>query len=127
MKVLDPGHMYDLDELDRNHSSLPGVVLRFVKREGDGYPGNTGTYPGTTVQETLRVLIHRLWYIENQINDPANWVAIRSLRKGLYVLEERAARRHHLKWTKAWDPHIRWEEVPHCACHGHWLCPGEDV
>jgi hypothetical protein len=34
MKVLDPGHSYSFENIDG-----PGVtILRFVKRQGKGYP-----------------------------------------------------------------------------------------
>jgi hypothetical protein len=48
MKVIDPGHYYELNVLDGD-LPLP-AYLRFVKREGPGYPGNKDHYPGTTCQ-----------------------------------------------------------------------------
>lgn len=39
----------------------------FVKREGEHFPGNVGHYPGTTMQEVLRVLIDRAKYVNSQI------------------------------------------------------------
>lgn len=56
MKVIDPGHVYDLRSLDGEQLNR----LVFVKREGPSYPGNVGHYPGTTMQEVLRALIDRL-------------------------------------------------------------------
>ena len=44
MKVIDDGHEYLLDNLDGE-----GVTpLLFVKREGDGYPGNEGHHAGSS-------------------------------------------------------------------------------
>ncbi len=45
MKIVDLGHEYTLDSLD---GECENRVI-FVKREGDGYPGNTGCHPGTTL------------------------------------------------------------------------------
>lgn len=46
MKVVDPGHTYELDVLDapQQHQGHP---LIFVKREGPGFLGNVGHNPGT--------------------------------------------------------------------------------
>ena len=43
MKVLDPGHVYELAQLDReSYDRYPVAHLTFVKRVGEGYPGNEG-------------------------------------------------------------------------------------
>lgn len=59
MKVIDPGHVYELAHLDGQHVER----LVFVKREGDGYPGNFGHHEGTNLQEVLRALIDRVEYL----------------------------------------------------------------
>jgi hypothetical protein len=99
MIVLDPGHLYQLQqlgELKDNTDIKYGYhnTLRFVKREGPGYPGNSGTYPGTIIQDVLRACIDRLKYVDNQISSPNNLVAIEHLRWAIFVLESRAAQRH---------------------------------
>ena len=90
MKVIDPGHKYELQTIDGNESS----VLTFVKREGKGYPGNVGHYSGTIIQEVLRACIDRLKYVDAQIPDNNNPIVIHDLRTALYHLEIRAANRH---------------------------------
>ena len=90
MKVLDPGHMYRLRWLDGGSFG----ILRFVKRSGDGYPGNIGSYPGTTTQEVLRALIDRTQYVDNQIPDERNKDVLYHLRSAIFYLESRAAERH---------------------------------
>src|ERR1700721_2807169 len=92
MRVLDPGHQYALKHLDGNLEEL----LTFVKREGEGYPGNVGSHPGTNIQEVARVLIDRLKYLDTQDHDPCgrNTLAIYNLREVIRLLEDRAAERH---------------------------------
>lgn len=53
MKVLDPGHRYELDDLEASTKT----ILQFMKdpalHDGDGYPG-------PTCQEVLRAIIDRV-------------------------------------------------------------------
>src|SRR5438552_14576746 len=96
MKVLDPGHKYELDNLDSKYNLK--TLLIFVKREGDKYPGNIGHYEGTNLQEVIRVLIDRIKYLDNQIHDDRNITCIQYLRNVLWLLEDRAAERHNRSW-----------------------------
>lgn len=93
MRVIDPGHYYDLNVLD-DGTGLVSHQLQFVKREGEGFPGNVGSYPGTIIQELLRASIDRINYVDKQIPDYRNSMVIRHLRRALYLLEHRAAERH---------------------------------
>jgi hypothetical protein len=129
MKVLDPGHEYSLTELD---AKIPTVqILRFVKRVGLGYPDNVAAHPGTTIQEVVRALIDRLHYVREQsqkLADPlsvaTDFRCIKHLREVLWLLEERAARRHGREWPcmGTIDPEI--ERMPTCANCGHIKCEG---
>jgi hypothetical protein len=87
---LDPGHLYLIPSLD---GECP-QQLRFVKRVGENFPGNTSAYPGTTSQAVLRCLIRRTQYVDKQIPDPRNEEAIQCLRRVIYLFEQRAAERH---------------------------------
>jgi hypothetical protein len=92
MKVIDPGHIFELYTLDdptQGHDRL-----RFVKREGNGYPGNVGHHGGTNMQEVIRALIARTKYLNAQIPNRNNMLVLRNLREALYFLEKRAAQRH---------------------------------
>jgi hypothetical protein len=64
MKVLEAGHKYELLSLDGGEPQ----ILTFVKREGEGYPGNVGHHPGTTLQEVLRAEIDRGMYVGKLLN-----------------------------------------------------------
>lgn len=94
MRVLDPGHEYLLGSLDGGEP----VRLTFVKREGEGYPGNVGHHPGTTIQEVCRALIERLEYVNRQIPCEEDTEAVGHLRDVIWLLEGRAAHRHGRLW-----------------------------
>jgi hypothetical protein len=67
MRVMDPGHWYELALLDALPNRLGLETLRFVKRVGDKFPGNQlPAYAGTTTQEVLRALIDRTKYVDAQ-------------------------------------------------------------
>lgn len=122
MIVIDPGHVYKLNSLDGPMSSGGKLdILQFVKREGKGYPGNIGHYPGTTTQEVLRVLIDRIKYVDNQIPDSRNRNVLINLREAIYHLELRAAARHGRELIRIDRPI---EEMPVCSKCGHIGCDG---
>lgn len=115
MTIIDPGHMYSLECYDGNIIQ----ILGFMKREGPGYPGNVGTYPGTNIQEVIRVLINRTMYLNNQIYSRFNGSVIQHLRGALIDLEQRAAIRHGANFTVSGD-YI--EQIPTCKICGHIVC-----
>lgn len=61
MQVIDPGHDYNLATLDGDGSS---VRLTFVKREGPGFPGNIGCYPGRYKYTSLIQCVLRWFWRE---------------------------------------------------------------
>jgi len=120
VKVLDPGHRYSLRHLDGDGEE----ILQFVKREGEGYPGNVGHCEGTTSQEMLRVLIDRNQYCNKQIPDAHTQEAIRHMQIAIYEFEVRAAERHGRIGTF----HTGWqgiEKASTCEKCGHVECAGE--
>lgn len=125
MKILDPGHNYIVN----NYDGEPGAVaisIPFMKRCGDGYPGNIGSNPGTNCQELLRVLIDRVKYLNNQYEHKNNKAIIRKLRESLWLFEDRAAERHGFA---AHDFDFRPEGIelePTCKVCGHLMCKGHD-
>lgn len=92
MRILDAGHEFMLNNLDGTRGEEQ--TLYFVKREGAGYPGNVGHHSGTTVQEVLRACISRLDYVNNQISDYETQTATEMLKRAIFKLEARAARKH---------------------------------
>lgn len=136
MKVIDPGHIYELDWLDGppglgfSHSSnavdesLKESRLIFVKREGElKYPGNIGHYPGTNLQEVLRACIDRVKYLDKQVHDGRNENVIKNLRHAIWYLEQRAASRHDRELEIPAGSYI--ENLPTCKKCGHIGCTGD--
>ena len=119
MKVLDPGHKYKLQTIDGTNQYHERAlnILQFVKREGPGYPGNTGSYPGTILQELWRAEIDRIKYLNNQIPCPENYDCIKHLRMCIYALEIRAAKRHDKVFILPTIVDI--ESIPTCPKCGH--------
>jgi hypothetical protein len=117
MREIDPGHKYALRQLD----SQKEQVLTFVKREGEKYPGNIGHYPGTNLQEVLRAMIARLYYLDNQQPAKENHLVIYYLRNSIRALELRAARQHGRETpVEVFEPDV--EVRPYCPKCGHIGC-----
>ncbi len=122
MRVIDPGHQYALRQLDGDCEE----ILTFVKRQGEGYPGNVGEYPGTNIQEVLRALIDRLNYLHRQIPHDGNTLIVEDLRDALWTLEARAANRHNRpipeEMRSCGSVNRRIELLPTCPKCGHIGC-----
>ena len=119
MKIIDAGHTYDLDCLDGDAIQR----LFFVKREGAGYPFNSGHRSGTNCQEVIRALIDRTEYLNRQIPCAETESAAALLRAALLLFELRAARNHnrHLD-CKSTQTLVSGET---CKLCGHIGCSGE--
>ena len=117
MKVLDAGHRYALRHLDGDGEEM----LQFVKREGEGYPGNVGHCEGTTMQEVLRALIDRAEYVDGQIPSSRTKAAIKHMKIAVYEMEARAAKRHGRRITFGMDEAVVGETCKKC---GHVGCEG---
>ena len=117
MKVIDPGHVYQLASFDGGEPQ----ILKFVKREGPKYPGNVGSHAGTQMQEVLRALIDRARYMNTQIACHETEIALNAMRTALAALEYRHAR------IKGRGLHIERslddiEFAPTCDECGHIAC-----
>jgi hypothetical protein len=90
MEITDPGHSYRLrlywPDGGTSYTTLP---IHFIKKEGEKFPGNVGSYSGTLTQEVLRALIDRLLYVNNQKHSRYTSLAIAALRMAFYELEQR--------------------------------------
>lgn len=120
-KVLDPGHRYQLLILDGTPDDEK--CLTFVKRHDaenpSRFPGNTNSYPGTTMQSVIRCLVERIDYLQNQIPDENNVAVRRNLINSLWLLEDRAARRHGYDFDFRPEDMMEMPMCPHC---GHVVC-----
>lgn len=81
MKILDPGHAYELASID---GECPQQIV-FVKR----FRG-TLNHAGTTNQELLRVLIDRVMILDAEQPWTGNVELLLHLRKALILHEARA-------------------------------------
>ena len=80
MKVLDKGHLYELDHLDGDGKSR----IQFCNRE-------SGTeIEGVTTQEVIRALIDRTWYCNDCMPWSGNKLIVDHLRMALMLHEARA-------------------------------------
>ena len=95
MRVEDLGHRYSLDVYDGELGS--SATLRFVKRQGEKYPGNLTSYAGTNSQEVLRALVDRAIYVSNQRPCWQTRLSIYLMMSVIWLYEHRAARQHARK------------------------------
>lgn len=83
MKILEPGHVYVLSQIDaHDDEGAEAVVLRFVNREDN-------PHPGTQTQEVLRALIDRTIHCDNCLRWEGNDRIIYHLRMALALHEGR--------------------------------------
>ena len=118
MRVLDPDHKYLVQSYDGDMDQ----VITFMKREGEGYPGNIGSNPGTNCQELIRILIDRVEFLNLQFPCDENNYILNNLRSALFYFEFRAANRHGRALRLASNRRI--ENVDVCPKCGHIECGG---
>lgn len=114
----DRGHTFYLEHLDGGQRNLSR--LRFVKRMGPRYPGNTSAYEGTTSQEVLRALIARARYVYRQRPCWETRLSVWLYRTAIWLYEHRAARVHKRKLSLRTLPSI--ETLRTCGTCGHVQC-----
>jgi hypothetical protein len=81
MKVIDPGHVYHVNNYDGDGSQ----EITFVKRFR-----NTDNHEGTINQELLRVLIDRVQFLDAEAPWEGNKDILHHLRMALVLHESRA-------------------------------------
>lgn len=86
MKIIEPGHIYELHTLDKSHLDDPNETIVFVNREDR-------PHPGTQTQEVIRALIDRTRHCDNCLRWPGNDQIIYHLRMALVLHEARALER----------------------------------
>lgn len=79
MKIIEPGHIYELSSLDGDLQQL----LTFVNRE-------ITKHPGTQTQDVLRCLIDRTMHCDSCLRWEGNDEIIHHLRMALVLHEARA-------------------------------------
>lgn len=112
MKIIDPGHIYELQQLGGGTQKLT-----FVKRSG-GTISYDQEWVGVQVQEVLRALIDRTKYLNDVLPCVETQDALHNLRMALFEFEARAWRRKQEKVNRkkpAHDDSVRpksWHESP---------------
>lgn len=92
MKVIDPGHMYQLNDFD---SGNPHQTLKFINKapnlDENAKPDGTLhlVYDGTTNEEVLAMLIDRMQYLQEKFPCRENAIVITKLEESLMWLEKR--------------------------------------
>lgn len=95
MQVIDPGHRYTLHGKDGELQTL-----HFFK---DNEIHDTG-HDGVLCQELLRVLLHRVEYLEDEVPAPENKIIHEALITAFIAFETRALRRKLEKCNPATIP-----------------------
>ena len=100
MKILDPGHIYELRQLGDDKTQK----ITFIKRSG-GEVQYKKEWPGLQTQEVLRALIDRTIYLDTVLECRETKEAIKHLRAALYWYEVRALRRKRSKTNRTTNNH----------------------
>lgn len=96
MKIITPGHKYELDHFE--NYGLPGCsvqTLQFIEKTpiAEGAKELRTINDGTTNEEVLRVLIDRLNYLQGKFPCRENAIVITKLEESLMWLNHRTAQR----------------------------------
>lgn len=122
MKTIDPGHKYELLNLDGIGTQTLTFVKRFDPLDRSKYPGNSDAHEGTTIQSVIRALLERFRFLQNQIPCPENEMCISNLKECLWMLENRASQRHGISFKLTAE---ECETLPMCGVCGHVICGHE--
>ena len=93
MKVLDEGHKYKLENLEK--TTLPEKMrdstIYFVKKEpiSEGSNELQLVHDGTTNEEVLKMLINRMNYLQSKMSCRENAIVITKLEEALHWLYSR--------------------------------------
>lgn len=107
MKVIDPGHIYELDQLGDNNKQK----LVFIKRSG-GAIQYEKEWPGLQTQEVLRALIDRTKYLDCVLSCKETKEALKHLRMAVFWYEARAFRRKKSKTNRTTEDHDDTSTIP---------------
>lgn len=116
-EIIEAGHKYRTSLLD---SGIETTELIFVKRVGDKFPGNEGEpYPGLTLQKVMRILIDRIYYLDNQKPCLENKIINFLQKVCVWLLEFRAAKHNNIFYFKSLDFSVKSKL---CKICGHTVC-----
>jgi group I intron endonuclease len=107
MKIIERGHIYMLQTLDKTERDTCDAHIRFVNRE------RGAEHPGTQTQELLRALIDRTMHCDNCIPWDSNIQIIHHMRMAIAYHEARALERKvyigktEKTLKERWGEHLR--------------------
>jgi len=106
MKIVVPGHLYEVPYLESRGS----LLVRFIRRSS-AMIRHSLEWPGVNTQELIRVLIDRTRYLHQvgPCDETAN--AMYWLTMALYEYEARAWRRKQQRLNKGADPQAETDRV----------------
>lgn len=88
MKVLREGHRYELANFE--NKNIDGQVIQFIEKETiKGSDEMFTAFDGTTNEEVLGALIHRLEYLQKKFPCVENATVIEKLHESLFWLNKR--------------------------------------
>jgi hypothetical protein len=97
MKILTPGHKY---ELANHENPATGQILQFIEKQPSSLAAPAGQPPklvtvndGTTNEEVLQMLIDRLGVLMNRLPNTYTLLAAHHCECALMLLEQRTAER----------------------------------
>jgi hypothetical protein len=89
MKVIDEGHLYQLESMDKTNDQS----LQFIYKDKDDNGKFVTVIDGTTNEEVLNVLINRIEYLNNKLPCRENRSALDRLKSALGWLNQRTRNR----------------------------------
>ena len=95
MKVIKPGHRYELPNFE--NPATPGQTIQFVEKyfSPDGPPDDSrSVHDGVTTESVLEMLIDRMYFQEAKFSCRENTFAIMKLEEALMWLDKRTLDRH---------------------------------
>lgn len=92
MKILTPGHKYELSNFENSERCQ---VVQFIEKRAQSLPGSPleTINDGTTNEEVLAVLIDRLKFLGEKLPSRENSIAITNCEQALMWLNKRTADR----------------------------------
>jgi hypothetical protein len=95
-RVVADGHLYELDNFE-NPIDVPKQTLQFIEKKpaGDGFPNSSmiTVAEGTTNEEVLSVLIHRIQTLNFKFPCRENSIVVTKLQEALMWLNFRTQNR----------------------------------
>lgn len=101
MRVIDEGHTY---ALDKKEDPTRGIAIRFIKKEEQDGEFVT-IQDGTTNEEVLQMMLHRLEYLQDKLPCQENELAITGIRHALSALKLRQKKRQKQEVEGTNQPH----------------------